>query len=228
MAYVVSQRGVRALSRLVRGSSSAGTATFSPASVSPDDFAPPYTVRWSAAANSKDGAWVIWLGDRSRVLYHNGVSQQPDGVVPESALPTGWFRIRTVSASSTAVWLNVRADSSTGAFGDAILSQAPGSATTGYDVASYCVATMTHDSTTGAVRVRQFVDSAVVLTSYGGGGSGSGYTGAQNVPYAFDGPRSDGKLYALTRTWTFADGLLQSVTTGPDVVVADTVEHSGI
>lgn len=169
MAYVVSQRGVRALSRLVRGSSSASTTTFSPATISPDAFPPPYTVRWSAAANSKDGAWVIWLGDRSRVLYHNGVSQQPSGVVPESALPTGWFRIRTVSASSTAVWLNVRTDSSTGAFGDAILSQAPGSATTGYDVASYCVATMAHDSTTGRRTVKQYVSSALVFGGAGGG-----------------------------------------------------------
>ena len=56
----------------------------------------------------------------------------------------------------------------------------------------------------------------------------NGYNGSQNVPYAYDGPRSDGKLYALTRTWTFADGILKSVAAGPDVVVADTVEHSGL
>jgi hypothetical protein len=52
MAYVVSQRGVRALSRLVRGSSSASTTTFSPASISPDDFAPPFTVQWAQSVDT--------------------------------------------------------------------------------------------------------------------------------------------------------------------------------
>ena len=178
MDYVLSGKAVRRLIPVVRGVSGGTGTTYPQAAVSPDAFPPPYTVRWSAAANSKDGAWVIWLGDRSRVLYHNGVSRQPAGVVPESALPAGWFRVRAVSASSTAVWLNVRTDSSTGAFGDAILSQAPGSATTGYDVASYCVATMAHDSTTGRRAVKQHIDSAVTL---GAGASGSGTLVPDNV-----------------------------------------------
>lgn len=165
--YVLTGGAVRRLSALLRGARGNSGASNGSASVDERDYPLPYTVRWSAAANSGAGAWVMWLGDRSRVLYHNGVSRQPAGVVPESALPTGWFRIRTVSASSTAVWLNVRTDSSTGAFGDAILSQAPASATTGYDVASYCVAALSVDATTGAKSVRQYICSAVVLGSGG-------------------------------------------------------------
>lgn len=191
----------------------------------------PYTVRWCSAEASGDGAWVVWLGDLSRVLYHAGVARQPGGVTAAATLPAGWYLVDDFTASGTALWLNVRMVSGTGAFDGAELSSTPGSATSGYDVAAYCVAVLSVDATTGARAVVQYICSAVVLAAAGSGGGGggtSGYTGTQYVPYDFDGPRSDGKLYALTRTWTFADGLLQSVTTGPDVVVADTVEHSGL
>ena len=232
MRYVLGDRAADWLRRQLSAGYTSGPA---PARQRPrDGSAPlpdllPYTVRWCSAEASGNGAWVVWLGDLSRVLYHAGVAQQPGGVVPASTLPSGWYLVRTLAASSTALWLNVRTVSGTGAFGDATLSASPGSATTGYDVAAYCVAALSVDATTGARSVVQHICSAVVLAAAGSGGGGtSGYTGTQNVPYAFDGPRSDGKLYALTNTWTFADGLLISVATGPDVVVADTVEHSGI
>lgn len=84
--------------------------------------------------------------------------------------------------------------------------------------------------TYGAV-AEQLVRSSVVLSSSSGGGAGgstSGYTGAKYVGYAYDGPRSNGKLYAKTKTWTFQNGLLVSISTadGPEIVVAETVAHS--
>lgn len=88
--------------------------------------------------------------------------------------------------------------------------------------------------TYGAV-AEQIVRSAVILGSQTGagggtGGSTSGYSGTRHVPYAYEGPRSDGKLYAKTKKWTYENGLLKTISTedGDDILVADTVAHSGL
>lgn len=88
--------------------------------------------------------------------------------------------------------------------------------------------------TYGAV-AEQIVRSAVILGSQTGagggtGGSTSGWTGTKHVPYAYEGPRSDGKLYAKTKKWTYENGLLKTISTedGDDILVADTVAHSGL
>ena len=54
MDYVLSDKAVRRLIPIVRGVSGGTGTTYPQAAVSPDAFPPPYTVRWSAAANSKD------------------------------------------------------------------------------------------------------------------------------------------------------------------------------
>lgn len=99
------------------------------------------------------------------------------------------------------------------------------------------VTTSEGDSKTYGAVAEQIIRSAVHIGrgsgSGGGGGSGgstSGFTGSKDVIYAFDGPRSDGKLYAKTKTWTYQNGLLQSISTqdGAEIVVAETVDHQGL
>lgn len=80
----------------------------------------------------------------------------------------------------------------------------------------------------------QLVRSALIVgsgtTGGASGGSTSGFSGSRDVPYAYDGPRSDGILYAKTKKWTYQNGLLKSISTqdSNDIVVADTVAHSGL
>lgn len=87
--------------------------------------------------------------------------------------------------------------------------------------------------TYGAV-AEQIIRSAIIVCNQanegGSGGSVSGWTGTKHVPYAYDGPRSDGKLYAKTKKWTYENGLLKTISTedGDDILVADTVAHSGL
>lgn len=179
MRYVLGDRAADWLRRQLSAGYTSGPA---PARQRPrDESAPlpdllPYTVRWCSAEASGAGAWVVWLGDLSRVLYHAGVAQQPGNVTAAATLPAGWYLVDDLTTSHTALWLNVRTVSGTGAFADAELSSTPASATTGYDVAAYCVAALSVDATTGARSVAQYICSAVVLAAPGAGGGGTQQT----------------------------------------------------
>lgn len=166
MAYVVSQRGVRALSRLVRGSSSASTTTFSPATISPDDFASPFAVQWAQSVDSS-GAWIIWLPSASLVIL-DGTPLDVTSALNAAGgdYPAGWYKLPSAllpDAGGTLYLLVTLPQGTTPA--SAAFSASAGSS--GQWTIPICAAAK--DATTDARTVKQFVSSALVFGSAGGG-----------------------------------------------------------
>ena len=170
--YVLTPQAVRKLRGALAATPGNSGAAGAPSPVDIDDFPPPFTVRWSASANSGAGAWVIWLPNPARlVCIGDTYMSAPGNIVAETALPTGWWRMTTVGATATAVYLNVTTYTLTGqVFLD--ISATAGQPATGFTVIPLLVATMTTSAQTGAKAVKQFIDSAIVIGGTGGGGGG--------------------------------------------------------
>ena len=177
--YVLTQSAVRKLRGALSTTPGGTGAGGAPSSVSPDTFAAPFTVRWSASENSGSGAWVIWIPDAASLVMYDSSYLTPTGVTASQILPGGWYTMDDVSASDDEVWLVVhipddsQSGSGTPASPSAEISNAEGQATTGEKVANILIAEMEVDQTTSAKRVKQFVDSAVII---GAGGEGDTVT----------------------------------------------------
>ena len=170
MKYVLTDAAVRKL-RGVLAPRAGNTGTGGAATpVSPDDFPPPFTVRWAQSQNNGSGAWVIWLNSGSThglVLVDGALKAITHGITAATGLPTGWFTMGEVASSATRVWLcygkpkgtapEVLRITNSGLIEDA-----------NYVYTSVCVATMSINTATGERRVRQRVSSVVTLTSGGG------------------------------------------------------------
>ena len=174
MNYVLTENAVGKIRRAIApsaGNTGAVGAIGRP--IDPDTFPAPFTVRWSASANQAAGAWVIWLPDTAKlVCIGNSYQSAPSNIAAETALPSGWYRMTTVGATATAVYLNITTYTLTGQiFLD--IGATPGQAQTGYSVVSLLIATMSTNAQTGAKAVKQFIDSAI---TFGGGGGGGGVT----------------------------------------------------
>lgn len=169
--YVLTPSAVRKLRGALAATPGNSGATGAPSPVNIDDYPPPFTVRWSASANDKQGAWVIWLPDKAQLVMLKDAYITPTGVTAEQALPAGWYMIDDAETSSDEVWL-VATITKSGSGEilsiDAELSTSEGQATTGETVHNILVAEMETDAQTGAKRVKQYVDSAVVLGGEGG------------------------------------------------------------
>lgn len=179
--FVLTPQAVRKLRGALAATPGNSGAAGAPSPVNIDDFPPPFTVRWSASAKNKRGAWVIWLPDVAQLVMFEGVYLNIGGVTAEQALPAGWYEIDDATASSTEIYLVVtitKSGSGEIVSIDAELSTSEGQATTGETVHNILVATMATDAQTGAKRVKQYVDSAVVL---GGGGGGGGSVALDDV-----------------------------------------------
>lgn len=160
--YVLTPAAVRKVRRLLAHPSGNTGATLRSATISPDEFPPPFAVRWSASETS-GGTWTIWLPDRAKlVAYGDAYVATITGVAACQNLPTGYYTVAALSASSTSVYLNVTITDATGSAA-AELSDAAGTASSGETVYSILVATMATDANTGAKLVKQFVDSAVLI-----------------------------------------------------------------
>jgi hypothetical protein len=173
MNYVLTENAVGKIRRAITPSAgNTGAVGANGRPIDPDMFPAPWTVRWSASANSGAGAWVIWLPNPARlVCIGDSYMSAPGNIVAETALPTGWWRMTTVGATATAVYLNVTTYTSTGqVFLD--ISATAGQPATGFTVIPLLVATMTTSAQTGAKAVKQFIDSAIVIGGTGGGGGG--------------------------------------------------------
>lgn len=173
MKYVLTDAAVRKLRGVLAprsGNTGAGGAA---TPVSPDDFPPPFTVRWAQSENSGQGAWMIWLPGTSQLVMYDKAYITPSGITAAAALPSGWYKISGMQSGAEEVWLvaHVPDPDATGS-PSAELSDSEGQATTGESVINLLIAQMETDDDTGAKRVKQFVDSAVVF----GSGSGSGGT----------------------------------------------------
>lgn len=165
-AYVVSQRGVRALSRLVRGNSSASTTTFSPATISPDDFASPFAVQWAQSVDSS-GAWIIWLPSASLVIL-DGTPLDITSALSAAGgdYPAGWYKLPSSllpDAGGTLYLLVTLPQGTTPA--SAAFGASAGSS--GQWTIPICAAAK--DATTDARTVKQYVSSALVFGGAGGG-----------------------------------------------------------
>lgn len=169
--YVLTPSAVRKLRGALAANPGNSGAAGAPSPVSPDLYPPPFTVRWSASAKNKQGAWVIWLPDKAQLVMLKDAYITPTGVTAEQALPEGWYTIDDATASSTEVYLNITIPE-TGT-PSAEISTTQGESTTGETVMSILVAEMDVDADTGAMRVKQYVDSAALVGSVKDGESGA-------------------------------------------------------
>lgn len=168
--FVLTPNAVAKLRRAIAPrSGNTGAAAASGRPIDPDNFPPPFTVRWSASANDGAGAWLIWLpGLGNLVAIGDAFIPTIDGVTAADNLPAGWYTIDDADGQSEEVYLVITVTDSTGA-AEAELSETEGQATTGEKVYNIKVAAMATDAETGAKRVKQYVDSAVVLGGEDGG-----------------------------------------------------------
>lgn len=174
MNYVLTENAVGKIRRAIAPSAgNTGAVGANGRPIDPDMFPAPFTVRWSASANSGAGAWVIWLPDPASLVHvGNAYISQILNIVAEAALPAGWYRATTVTPTSTAVWLNITTYTATGqVFLD--VSGSAGQSATGFICVPILIATMAADAQTGAKRVKQFVDSTI---TFGGSSGGGGVT----------------------------------------------------
>lgn len=164
--YTLTDNAVGKLRRMLRGNAATTSAQrLSPGVASPDTFAAPFTVRWSASETS-GGAWVIWLPDLAHLVSFGDTSISTiTGVSAAQNLPSGWYTVGGLASSSTAVYLVVTVTDATGV---AMAEIAPTTAlpATGETVYNLVIANLAVDATTGARSVKQLITSAVNL---GGG-----------------------------------------------------------
>jgi hypothetical protein len=185
--YVLTPAAVRKLRGILSHPSGNTGATLRPASISLDEFPPPFAVRWSASETS-GGTWLIWLPDRAKLVSYDGsYISTIIGVTAAQNFPAGYYTVTALSASSTSVYLNVTVTDSTGA-ATAELSDTAGTASSGETVYSVLIATMATDANTGAKLVKQFVASAIVL----GGGGGETVT-PDDISTEFIPPPAEGQ-----------------------------------
>lgn len=178
MDYVLTGKAARGLAALLRGrrgnTGGGGTAY---GVVSPDEYALPFAVRWSAKENN----WVIWLPSLASLVCVDGSAVTITGATAAQNLAAGWYTVSGVSASSTAIYLNITIPDAgqTGVTTTAELSASPASSSTGDKVYSLTVATLATDANTGAKSVKQCLTSVVTI----GGGSDGAYweTGGDSV-----------------------------------------------
>lgn len=166
--FVLTPNAVAKLRRAIAPrSGNTGAVAANGRPVDPDNFPLPFTVRWSASADSGAGAWLIWLPDLgSLVAFDDAYISTIGGVTAAANLPAGWYTIDDADGQSEEVYLVITVTDSTGA-AEAELSETEGQATTGETVYNIKVAAMATDATTGAKSVKQFVDSVVTLGAGG-------------------------------------------------------------
>ena len=171
--YVLDNRGVGVLRRLVAGTlKTSGGQTNASGAISHDNFAAPFTVRWSAS--EANGSWVVWLPDAAKLVAVDEAFVSISGASAAQNLPSGWYTVSGVAAGAESVYLSVKIPKAASSGGtepagtpSAKLSGNAESAAEGYTVVNMLVATMATDSESGAKRVKQFLASAVALTSKG-------------------------------------------------------------
>ena len=167
MKYVLTESAVRKLRGVLAprsGNTGAGGAA---TPVSPDDFPPPFTVRWAQSEGSGQGAWVIWLPMNTGGNHvYIGRERRPIGNVNAAqTLPAGWYVLDMLPANySGSLWLNASKAKEAGHTESTFLAttgQGDGSGNMYWYAA--IVARIDYDSNTGARRVKQLIDSTVTF-----------------------------------------------------------------
>ena len=192
--YLISPNSVRALARLLRGSSGDTTGGNGPATVSPDRTPPPYTLRYAASISSGEGGWIIYLSADSLVYDTSTVALATDLTAAGTPYPAGWYKVPDDALASTGgtLYLVVKvpkeeepesgssgssssssSGSSSGSSSDieAEFASTPGTDSSTYTAYNYVVAYAERDTSTGVVKVKQNLVGALAI---GGGGAGGG------------------------------------------------------
>lgn len=197
--YLISPNSVRALARLLRGSSGDTTGGGGPATVSPDRTPPPYTLRYAASISSGEGGWIIYLSADSLVYDTSTVALTTDLTAAGTPYPAGWYKVPDDALASTGgtLYLVVKvpkeeepesgssgsssgsssssssSGSSSGSSSDieAEFASTPGTDSSTYTAYNYVVAYAERDTSTGVVKVKQNLVGALAI---GGGGAGGG------------------------------------------------------
>lgn len=158
--YVLTGKAVDKLKQLTRGRAGSALRPGADAgTISPDEFALPFTVRWSA----KEDAWVIWLPSTTQLVKVNGSNVSIGGITAAQELPAGWYTIDSWSSSGVSVFCNITITDATGAVSAEIAGTAA-SASTGKTVYPVRLAILTTNATTGKRTVKQLVTSAIVFS----------------------------------------------------------------
>ena len=131
----------------------------------------PFEIRWAQSENNNQGAWVIWLPDIAQLVMLKDAYITPTGVTAAQVLPGGWYTIDDVDENSTSAYLVVTIPDTGSA--SALFSSTEGQATTGETVLNIAIAEMATDTDTGARRVKQYVDSAIMAGNAKDGSPGA-------------------------------------------------------
>ena len=154
----------------------------------------PFEVRWAADENNGDGAWVIWLPAKARmvILGKVGNAEISSGIVAATTLSTGWFRLTNVSSTDSQVWLNVWDATAIGGNRGASIDHGVVGGLANVIRWSQLVATVSYDSSTGAASVKQVLDSVVTFTYDNAGGVTPDNISTEFIPDPPSGTSPDG------------------------------------
>lgn len=179
--YVLGESAARKLREMFASSDGISRrSAFSGGAIHVGAFPHPYAVQWAASADSGSGSFVIWLPSSS-VLVVDGQSVDLTSDLTDAGdpYPSGWYLLEDMPSSGGSLYLNVtpgNPDASPAEDPEAEFSTTA-SQTEG-DI-PILIATISKDSTTGAVTVKQTVASALVF------GTGKGGA-AETMPAPFD------------------------------------------
>lgn len=172
MNYVLTENAVRKIKRAITPRLGDGLApTGGPATISPDTYPAPFTVRWAAslaspessegAGDATDGEWIIYLPTTGLLKVGAAdVNITSALTAAGSPYPAGWFKLldaqdAPILSRTTGGTLYLVINGATAEFDDQ-----PGSVG---GTNSVKIATASVDSTTGARTVKQFVCSSLVI-----------------------------------------------------------------
>lgn len=152
MAYVLSNKGVRALTKIVNGGRKSTGTTYSASPVNRSDYPLPFEVRWNSKVNSEQGGWVIYLPEGDILYYDN----EPINVLSATGgaadpLPEGWYLLEdfpTSNAADVLLVITLRDMSLE------ILPEEP-EETDGKEI--YRIASVTRDDTKKKVTIQQYL-----------------------------------------------------------------------
>ena len=175
MNYVLTENAVRKIKRAITPRLGDGLApTGGPATISPDTYAAPFTVRWAAslaspessegAGDATDGEWIIYLPTQGVLtVNHTAVNITSALTVAGGDYPAGWYKLLDGEGEPIldrddggTLYLVVNATTTPTAH---FAAQAGGAS----NPINVKICTASVDSTSGARRVNQFVRSALVL-----------------------------------------------------------------
>lgn len=166
--YALTANAVRKIKRAITPRLGDGsTPSSGPATISPDTYPAPFTVRWAAslaapesspgAGDATDGEWIIYLPTAGLVkVGATDVNITSALTAAGGIYPSGWYKLlddqdAPILSRTTGGTLYLNVTNTTGSFSSSAVSS------------SVKIATASVDSTTGARTVKQFVCSSLVI-----------------------------------------------------------------